>query len=85
MAMGFVYVTLAHVFRVCTVFNCYVFCHRASLKHTLKKKNLAFRNIGKIYFPDREISLDLFLDYLFYNLLLNKSFTTGSGTFISPR
>ena len=30
------------------------------LKHTLKKKSRAFRNIGKIYFPGREISLALF-------------------------
>ena len=32
----------------CIVLNCYVSCHRASLKHhTLKEKGLAFRNIGK--------------------------------------
>ena len=39
---------------------CNVSCHRVSLKHTLKKKGRAFRNIGKIYFPDLEISVGLF-------------------------
>ena len=48
-------------------------------KHTLKKGR-AFRNTGKIYFPDREISLALFLDYL-----LIRSLITGSGPFILSR
>ena len=57
-----VFVLLAYVFQVSivTVLNCNVFCHRVSLKHTLKKKGRAFLNIGKIYLPDREISLALF-------------------------
>ena len=38
---------------------------------------------GKIYFPNREISLALILFVL--NLLLIRSFTTGSGTFILSR
>ena len=44
-----VYATLAFVFQVSniTVLNCNVSCHRVSLKHTLKKKGRAFRNIGK--------------------------------------
>ena len=45
---------------VVTVLNCNVSCHRVSLKHTLKKKGFALRNIGTIYFPDHEISLALF-------------------------
>ena len=40
--------------------NCNAFCHRATLKHTLKKKAFASRNIGKIYSPGREIRLALF-------------------------
>ena len=48
----------------------------------LRSKNF----VKKIYFPDREISLALFLDYLLYNFfLLIRSFTTGSGTFILSR
>ena len=45
----FVYVMLAYVFQISivTVLNCNVSCHRVSLKHTLKKKGRAFRNIGK--------------------------------------
>ena len=45
----FVYVTIAYVFQVSieTVLNCNVFCHRVGLKHTLKKRGRAFRNIGK--------------------------------------
>ena len=45
----FVCVTLAYVFQVSilTVLNFNVSCYRVSLKHTLKKKGRAFRNIGK--------------------------------------
>ena len=42
-----------------------------------ERKGSAFRNIGKIFFPDRENSLFNFI--LFYNFLLIRSFTTGPG------
>ena len=42
-----------------------------------ERKGSAFRNIGKIYFPDRENSLFNFI--LFYNFSLIRSFTTGPG------
>ena len=60
----FVYVTLAYVFQVSivTVLNCNVSCHRVSLKHTLKKKGRAFRNIGKYISLPVKISLAHFLD-----------------------
>ena len=52
-----------------------------SLKHTLKKKGRAFGNIEEIYFADRPRNQPCsFLYYLFYNLLLIRSFTTGSST-----
>ena len=45
-----VYVTLAYVFQVSivTILNCYVSCHRVSLKHTLKKKGMPFEILENI-------------------------------------
>ena len=45
----------------CNCFYCNDFCYKVSVKHTLKKKGRVCRNIGKIYFPDREISLVLYI------------------------
>ena len=54
-------------------------------KHTLKKKGRAFRNIGTEKYISLTVKSALLLYYLFYNLLLIRSFTTGSGTFILLR
>ena len=62
-------------FRVCLL----------GLKHTLKKKGRAFRNIGTEKYISQTVKSALLLYYLFYNLLLIRSFTTGSGTFILSR
>ena len=47
-------------------------------RHTRSGKYIS----GRIYFPDREISLALFPIICSTIFLLIKSFTTGSGTFI---
>ena len=84
----FVYVTFSF-FKVsyCNCFDCNDFCYLVSLKHTLKKdkKGRAFRNIGKEKYISLTVKSALLLYYLFYNLLLIRSFTTGSGTFILSR
>ena len=83
---AFVYVTLAYVFQVSivTVSNCNVSCHRVSLKHTLKKKGRAFRNIGKYTSLTLKSALLFFRLFVLQFFLLIRS-STGSGTFILSR
>ena len=85
----FVYLTLAYFLRypIVTVFNCNVSSyHVVSLKPYSEEERPCLLKYwkGKIYFPYREISR-CSLYYLFFNLLLLRSFTTGSGTFILSR
>ena len=52
---------------------------------TLEKKGRAFRNIATEKYISLTVKSALLLYYLFYNLLLIRSFTTGSGTFSLSR
>ena len=82
----FVYVTLAFLrYPIVTVFIVTTFADQVSLKHALKKKGRAFRNIGTEKYISQTVKSALLLYYLFYNLLLIRSFTTQSGTFILSR
>ena len=75
----FVYVTLAFLrYPIVTVFIVTTFA-------TMKKKGRAFRNIGTEKYISLTVKSALLLYYLFYNLLLIRSFTTESGTFILSR
>ena len=76
---------ITHSVFSCINCNCNVSCHRVSLKHTLKKKGRAFRNIGKYTSLTMKSALLFFCIICSTIFLLIRSFTPGSGTFILSR